>query len=95
MTPAQPLPTTKICSSKDCDHGGGQQPIDNFGRNDAAPDGHAYYCRKCASRTQATWKKAHPEKAKQWRKNYVERNKAKNRARRAAAADESRYVETD
>jgi hypothetical protein len=88
-------PTTKICSDRACEHAGEEQSRDSFGRNDAAPDGLAYYCKSCASRKAAAWKRDHPEKVAEWRRAYVARNKAKNAARRAAAADPTRYVETD
>ena len=83
------LPPTKVCPKSDCKHAGVPQPLANFGRYDAAPDGVAYHCRSCASAYQAKWKKEHPEKAKEWRRAYVERNKARNRARRAESTSES------
>jgi len=85
----------KLCSNPTCDHAGIPQPFENFGRNDSVRSGHQYYCKRCATRIQAAWKKAHPEKTKTWRKAYVERNKERNRLRREAAQDETRYVATD
>lgn len=86
----------KVCPHKDCPCQGQPQPLDAFGRNDSRHDGKAFYCRKCASRMSANWKKTHPEQDREWRKAYAERNRARNKAARdAAAADETRYVETD
>ena len=84
-----PLIPTKVCSNPHCDHAGVAQTIDNFGRNDSVASGLSYYCRTCASRSQQAWKKANPEKAKQWRSAYIERNKARNKARRESASDPS------
>jgi hypothetical protein len=95
VTTELPVIRRKVCSDPHCECQGTPQLLDAFGRNDAAPDGRAYYCRKCASRKAAEWKRAHPGKVAEWRRNYVARNKAKNAARRAAAEDETRYVDTE
>lgn len=80
---------SKVCSNPHCEHAGEPQPLDNFGRNDSVASGISYYCRSCASRSQSAWKKANPEKAKQWRRDYIERNKARNRAKREQLPNDS------
>ncbi len=89
-----PLIPTKVCSNPQCEHAGEPQPFDNFGRNDSVASGLSYYCRTCASRSQQAWKKAHPEQAKKWRREYIERNKARNKARRDAAAPTINIITT-
>jgi len=80
------LVPSKKCSDSKCEHAGALQPLDNFGRNDSIASGVSYYCRSCATRRHLEWKKAHPEKAKEARRAYIERNKARNRARREQSA---------
>jgi hypothetical protein len=77
----------KACTCITCETGKTPQPVGNFGVNNSTPSGLAHYCKKCASKAAAAWKKAHPERAKAWRTAYVERNKARNQARRDAAVD--------
>ena len=53
---------------------------DKFGQNLSAPDGHAWYCRKCANEKQREWKAANAAKISKWRKAYVKRTRARNGA---------------
>jgi hypothetical protein len=91
--------THKVCPHADCPFHGVEQPMESFGRNDSRHDGKAYYCRKCATRLSAIWKKAHPDQDRAYRRDYAARNRERNRAaraaREAAASDEGRYVPTE
>jgi hypothetical protein len=86
MTTTSSPSYTKVCSCRTCEHAGLPQALSAFGRNNSNPDGYAYYCRKCASRATAEWKKAHPERAKEWRTNYLKRNRERNLARQQQEA---------
>jgi hypothetical protein len=76
------LVPSKICSDPQCEFAGQPQPLDNFSRNDSIASGIAYYCRSCTTRRNLQWRRKNPEKAKALRRAYIERNKARNRARR-------------
>lgn len=43
-------PEFKICSRKDCEHGGKSQPLDSFNRCSKAKDGKYSYCKDCVRR---------------------------------------------
>jgi len=60
-------------------------PKEAFGRNSNTPDGLSTYCRVWSNKLVADWKKAHPEQARQQRKRYVQRVKAKNLQKRNGA----------
>lgn len=81
------LVPSKICSDPECAHAGEPQPLDNFGRNDSIASGISYYCRACTARRNLKWRKANPEKAKAARRAYIERNRARNRARRGEVSE--------
>ena len=68
----------------------GMLPLSAFGRNCNNPDGLATYCKECSAAKQRDWKAANADKVQKWRKAYIRRVKAKNRARdRDANARES------
>lgn len=69
------MPRAKACSC--CKK---EKPIEDFGRNRAAPDGLNYYCKVCARSKQRMWEKRNPDKVKTVRENYVKRLHAKNAA---------------
>ena len=41
------MPATKICSRKDCQHGGEPQPISNFHKDNLRAAGYKTYCKDC------------------------------------------------
>jgi hypothetical protein len=88
-------PESKICKDKICVAAGELQSSDHFYKNDTTPDGLAYYCKACMKRRAADYRAAHPEKAKEWHQNTIKRYRERNAARRAAAADASRLVDTE
>jgi hypothetical protein len=88
-------PESKLCSDKQCADGDVAQPAANFYRNDTTADGLAHYCKACMKRRAAAYRQQHPEKIRAWHRATVAKNKARNAARRAAAEDATRYVETD
>lgn len=77
---------TKNCSNPECPNEN-PQPVGNFGVNNSAPSGRAYYCRTCAYLAQRKYKEAHPEQTRKWRRAYVERNKLRNQQRVANLVD--------
>jgi hypothetical protein len=66
---------------KICPHCQRSRPRGEFGQNICNPDGLATYCRECSAEKQRLWKAANAEKVARWRKAYVRRIKAANRAR--------------
>jgi transposase-like protein len=56
-------------------------PIHAYGRNRQAKDGLHYYCKACAAARQRTWAKAHPEKVRAMRADYLRRVRAQNEGR--------------
>jgi hypothetical protein len=45
-------------------------PIEEFTFNRSRPDGRAVYCKTCAAAKQRKWKKEHPDKVREWKRNY-------------------------
>jgi hypothetical protein len=60
-------------------------PVSEFGKNSNNPDGLATYCRVHQNARQREWKAAHPEKVRHWRRQYIRRIKAANKAREQSA----------
>jgi hypothetical protein len=55
---------TKVCSRKDCPHGGAPQPLANFYRDRSRADGRHCYCKVCQGRLRDAWDAAHPEQVR-------------------------------
>ena len=63
----------KFCPSCEQSH-----PRSCFGRNRQSPYGLHYYCKPCAASKQRAWAKAHPEKVRAMRADYLARVYAQN-----------------
>jgi hypothetical protein len=81
-TPTKPL--RKICSCSTCASAGRPQSASKFGFNNTSPDGLHWYCKVCNNAKQREWKLANPDKVREWKRKYVERNKERNKQRAAA-----------
>lgn len=85
MDSASAYPAFKLCSDKACEDVS-EQPSSNFYFNNTTADGLAHYCKRCMKRRATEYRKAHPEKIREWHRNTVAKNRARNEARRAAIA---------
>jgi len=72
--------------AKTCSHCGETRPVSSFGRNRQALDGLHYYCKPCAAERQRQWAKAHPEKVREMRADYLRRIREQNQGRDPYAA---------
>lgn len=57
---------------KDCND---YLPEDEFSKNERSKTGRSFYCKRHAALRQKQWKKLHPEKIKEWKKDYLQRTK--------------------
>lgn len=67
--------------AKHCSRCGKNLLLNAFGRNRQSLDGLHYYCKQCAAARQREWAKAHPEKVKAMRADYLRRMREQNEGR--------------
>jgi hypothetical protein len=60
--------------------------VTGFGKNRQSIDGLHYYCKPCAAARQRAWAKAHPDKVRAMRADYLRRVREQNEGRDPYAA---------